>query len=419
MKRDLKTALFLFAFAAAATHGSEWYGADANGTAANGDWSSNGQPGWNGTGVPNAQGAVAIFNSVKKNNVTQDVVGGVTIGSLVLDLPSNSALDLSIGGSNGIVFDQDGTGPETAVISNNAARARISCGSNVPLTLNDDIHLVNATPDTYARTYSISITGKISGTGNLTMDNLLDSPGNGPIILSSASSDFEGSVLVRHGCAKAGNTKAFGKTTNVVTLGSAGCGDATLCFEGTALTFAYPIVVAANTGGRARIYGELLGNDPKKDTVVTLTGSITLDGAVVFDIPSKSYSASGTEWSFTETVDAVISGVGSLTKENAGLLVFKRQNTYSGGTILKAGTLSLTSGATLGTGSLDVHTGATLDLAGDVTVDALYLNGKMQKKGRYAALDSAAENVVKVGWITGAGVLTPLQNPPGLAVFIR
>ena len=67
-----KTLALLTALVSAVVHSSEWYGANDGGTAAAGVWSSDGKPGWNGTGVPNGQGAVAYFGSTKKNTVTQD-----------------------------------------------------------------------------------------------------------------------------------------------------------------------------------------------------------------------------------------------------------------------------------------------------------------------------------------------------------
>ena len=406
---------------------SEWCGANASGTAQAGVWSSNDSPGWNGTGVPNAQGAVAYFGSAKKNVVTQDITEGITIGSLILDLPPTVAnVDLMLNGTSSasgpIILDQDGPGPGCAVISNNAARVRMQIGTSAPVTLNDDLLMVNTTPDTYARTFSISITAKISGKGNITIDNQLDRPDNGAILLSNASSDFEGDVLIRRGCAKVQNPKAYGRTKNVVTLCAEGSGDATLCFEGTALTFAYPVVVSPVTGGRMRIFGEALAADPKKDCAVTMTGALTLNGDVVFDIPAKPYATK--DWSYLHTVKAPISGVGALIKENSGTLVIQKVdtgNSYTGGTVLKAGVLSLKGGATLGTGALDVYEGATLDLDGDVTVQSLSLDGKLQPKGVYAATDNSTEaGVVKVAWLTGTGKLTATAGKqPGLIIAVR
>lgn len=422
-----KTLALLTALVSAAVHSSEWYGANDGGTAANGVWSSDGKPGWNGTGVPNGQGAVAYFGSTKKNTVTQDSTTGVIIGSLILNLdPTIANVDLMLNGASTtalgpVTFDQDGAGPGYAVMSNNAARVRMQIGLNAPVTLNDDLLLVNTTPDTYHRTFSISITAKISGFGNVTIDNQLDRPDEAPILLSNSSSDFEGNVLLRRGCAKAQGSKPYGKTTNTVTLGAEGYGDATLSFEGTSMTFLNPLVVSKVTNGRMRIFGESISQPSKSgDYAVTLKGGVTLNGDVVFDIPSHAYNDGTIVCPFAETVDSVISGEGGVAKENNGTLVFKKANTYAGGTVLKAGTLSLANGATLGTGGVDVYDGATLDLASDVTVASVSLNGKLQQKGVYAALGSDDPKAFKVAWLTGVGKLTATEGRvPGLSIIIR
>lgn len=422
MKLKLHITAVLTAYLAvvSAAFASEWYGADGNGTATAGNWSSDGKPGWNGTGVPNGQGAVAYFGSTKKNNVSFD--GDYTVGSLILDHQAKN-LDLSLNGTGVLSFD---SGNSCSVISNNAPYSRIMFGSNVKAHVAGGLEVVNVTQDefaTQARTMSIGMK-TITGSGSITIDNAIDNPSynHGTIqFVGSSASTFEGPVLIRRGCIQAKDSKPFGNVANIVTLGAEGYGDATLCFEGTSMTFSNPLVVSKVTNGRLRIYGESISKPSSSGSyAVSLTGGATLNGDVVFDIPSHAYNDGAIVCPFTETVDSVISGVGGVTKENNGMLVFKKVNTYEGGTVLKAGTLSLTSGATLGTGGLDVYDGATLDLASDVTVASVRLNGKMQQKGTYAALDSSAGGaVVKVPWISGAGLVRALDGKSGMAIIIR
>ena len=68
---------------------------------------------------------------------------------------------------------------------------------------------------------------------------------------------------------------------------------------------------------------------------------------------------------FSTSDFATISGTlsnGSLTKDGAGLLVFKGSHTYAGATTIAAGTLKLASGATMASAAFDVGSGATLDV---------------------------------------------------------
>lgn len=403
---------------------SDWCGADDNGKAATGNWDSDGKPGWNGTGVPNGQGAVARFCSTSKNAVVQNLTDGVTVGSVLLDLPSNIDKNLEIGGQKTVAgpltFDQDGSGPLSVVVSNGAARARVGFASTAPVTLQDDVLFINTTSTNYYRTASIQLTAPIHGKGNVTLDNAINDPLNAPIVLSSATSTFEGTVLVRRGCAKFINSKACGLTANPVILGAEGFGDATICFEGSAMQFSNPITVSSVTSGRLRIFGEVTASQVTRDCTLTFRNNITLNGDVVFDIPlvmNPDYA----QYTNVTYVRGPISGDGALIKENDGSLVLQNTgNTYTGGTVLKAGTLSLESNVTLGTGALDVYPDARLNLASDVTVKSLSIGGRMQRKGVYAAADSVEAGVTKVAWLIGAGKLTATEGKPsGMMIILR
>ena len=69
--------------------------------------------------------------------------------------------------------------------------------------------------------------------------------------------------------------------------------------------------------------------------------------------------------STTGTYAGVISGTGSVTKNNTGILNLSNANTYTGATTVSAGTLALTgSGAIASSSSLTVDSGATFDISG-------------------------------------------------------
>jgi len=74
------------------------------------------------------------------------------------------------------------------------------------------------------------------------------------------------------------------------------------------------------------------------------------------------------------TVDGIVSGTGSLTMAGAGFLLLNGANTYTGGTVLTAGTLQLGSNGALGGGGLVLNggslqaTGAARIVAGPVTL---------------------------------------------------
>src|SRR5258708_22149072 len=107
--RNVAFLALLVAISAHSAYASDW-------TGGNGNWSSNAATGWNGTGVPNGVGATANHPGSTSTTTTQDIVAGVTVGTI--SLTNNSNNNWVITNTNGITLNQDGAGPGTATISN-------------------------------------------------------------------------------------------------------------------------------------------------------------------------------------------------------------------------------------------------------------------------------------------------------------
>ncbi len=92
---------------------------------------------------------------------------------------------------------------------------------------------------------------------------------------------------------------------------------------------------------------------------------------------------------------------GSLVKAGAGTLTLSGTNTYTGGTVLNAGTLAVGSNAALGTGTLTIANGATLQaaVAGLSLANAITLSGA-------ATIDTQANGIALTGPIGGGGGFT-------------
>ncbi|WP_330929728.1 autotransporter-associated beta strand repeat-containing protein, partial [Synoicihabitans lomoniglobus] len=103
------------------------------------------------------------------------------------------------------------------------------------------------------------------------------------------------------------------------------------------------------SGGTTISGGTLTG------TTTSLQGDITNNAALAFD--------QDTDGTFSD----VISGSGSLTKSGTGSLSLSGTNTYSGGTTVASGTLSLGSDSAAGTGTITT-TGSVIDYADGVTI---------------------------------------------------
>jgi fibronectin-binding autotransporter adhesin len=176
------------------------------------------------------------------------------------------------------------------------------------LTLANAISLAGIdTIDTQANAFTLA--GAISGTGALTQI------GSGNLTLSNANS-YSGGTTVVSGTLTLGNAAALGTGALKMDAG------ATLAFSANKLSIANAITLGAP--------------DPTIDT----GGN-------------------------TETLAGVISGAGSLTKIGSGSLDLTATNTYTGATIISAGTL-VVDGSIASSSSLTIAAGATLGGSGTV-----------------------------------------------------
>src|SRR5215471_15739626 len=99
------------------------------------------------------------------------------------------------------------------------------------------------------------------------------------------------------------------------------------------------------------------------------------------------------------TLGGTIGGVGGLTKLGAGTLVLTAANTFSGGMLLAAGTLSLANNQALGTGALTT-TGSVVDYVDGVTIaNPIIVNS------------STTQLQLTTGTATQAGVISELNGP--------
>ena len=111
------------------------------------------------------------------------------------------------------------------------------------------------------------------------------------------------------------------------------------------------------------------------------------------------------------TFAGVISGTGGLTKIGSGTQMLSTASTYSGETLVSAGTLRLTQNNSLSNSSaVRLVTGAALNLnfSGTDTVERLYIDGTEQAPGIWGGTGSSAPN--KSALITGGGLLSVLNG---------
>ena len=288
--------------------------------------------------------------------------GGTTVTAGTLSGNATS-LEGNIVNNAAVVFNQTAAGTYAGAMSGTGALTKsgagtlaltgtntyaggttVSAGTLQGTTASLQGNIVNNAAVVFDQAAAGTYAGAMSGTGSLTKNNA------GTLTLTGTNTHSGGTTINAGTLAVAsdvqlgtGNlafnggalqtTAAFASAKNV-TLTGAG----TIDTNGFAANFSGPIAGAgaltktgagtltltgANTyaGGTTVSAGTLQGN------AASLQGAIINNAAVVFD-----QAASG-------TYAGVMSGTGSLTKNNSGTLIVTGANTYAGGTTVNAGTL--------------------------------------------------------------------------------
>ena len=128
-------------------------------------------------------------------------------------------------------------------------------------------------------------------------------------------------------------------------------------------------------------------------------GTLTLAGtAPVIRVGDGTTAGAG----YTATIDNVLAGTGTLMKTDLGTLVLGGANTYSGGTTIEGGTISISSDANLGAAS-----GGLSFAAGTLETTANIVTSRAVNVLQSATFETDPNTTLELdGAISGAGVLT-------------
>ncbi|HEY0965917.1 MAG TPA: autotransporter-associated beta strand repeat-containing protein [Opitutaceae bacterium] len=345
------------------------------------------------TGTTTVNNGTLILNKTAGvNAVAGDLVIGDSIGAAA---SANVQLNASnqIANTSSVTIYSDGrlnlnNQSETIRNLNSASTAaQVALGSGT-------LSVTNAASNSYA--------GSISGTGTL------NKSGVGRTTLSGSSTGFTGATNLNEGIIALQSGNALGSGTITVAAG------ANLEIQG-GISVANNLVLNGNgTGAIDGAVENFSGNN-------TLTGGITLATDARIQSSAGTLTASGgitgTNRNLVvsgagDTVlnGAIATGTGNLTKEGGGTLTLGGANTYTGDTLINAGTLALGASNRIADASdVVVAAGAVFDLNGfSDSVQTLAGAGTVDFGGGALTLGTGlttATNTTFSGTFVGAGSL--------------
>ncbi|MCU0781603.1 MAG: autotransporter-associated beta strand repeat-containing protein, partial [Akkermansiaceae bacterium] len=377
-----------------------------------------------GTGL-GSRGALRVFN-----NITATFTGNIALTAaarIQCETGATATISGTIGGDFGIEKTQAGT-------------------------------LVLAGENSFTGTSDLS-----GGTTRLTDGSGLGTPTAGTEIANGATLQLTGGIICPEPLTLLGNNNAA-NATRVVNLSgnntlagnitpSAGGTNHGLRSDADKLTVSGNI--ASNVSGTRAFYlrgtgvGEITGGYNKGNATTaplckegtgtwTLSGTNSFNGETTISAGTLQIGNGGTTGrltattgivnnaslvinrsdNFTQATDlgagAVISGTGSLTQAGTGTTTLTAVNTYSGDTLVNAGTLSLGQVNPANESStFRIASGAVLNIAftGTDVVDKLFIGGIQQPAGSYTSAHPSAV-------FTGPGTLQVTSGTPGFALWI-
>ena len=269
------------------------------------------------------------------------------------DSPANSTVDISSGdvSPSSTTFDNTAATAYTLQGSNGIATGSLAKSGNGILTITNANGFGGGTTLS-AGTLNIEHSSAL-GSGSVAING-------GTLNLNNAAALGAGSIVIDGGTLNINNASTLGSGSLVINTGAlslnnpAALGSRTLAINGGVLdnTSAAPLTL---TTSNAQTWG---GN-----VVFAGSNNLNLGSGAVSMTASREVSVTAG----TLTVGGAISGTGPLTKSGAGTLTLGGINSYSGGTNVNAGKLTLDLSARSGgmqVGTFTIDTSGTLEIAG-------------------------------------------------------
>jgi autotransporter-associated beta strand protein len=339
-----------------------------------GAWSS--AANWGGTAP--APGDDLVFPAGTQNrSMTNDLAPGTAVGSMTFSADGYSILGnaLSLGGD--IVVDVPANGPLVNTPLTLTKAITITNKSSPPVTLiigsgaSIDLDGFDLTVNGSGQ---ISLWSDISGQGGLSRTF-----GTGYIVITG-NNTFTGPVTIVDGLVTIQSASALGDSAAGTSIEGTGV---LRIYTTAATTFAEPLTLASSAS----------------TTLVNLVGTNTWSGPIALAVDS--HIATGTPF----TVSGAISGNYKLGVNAYGGLSFTGSNSYTGGTTIESGALTVAGPASLGPGPVSTWLQSRLIAGPGAYANALSLQGSTFPHGGLA---------VPSGTVTWTGPITMVSPDSAL-----
>jgi fibronectin-binding autotransporter adhesin len=365
----------------------------------------------NGTGAQELGGANTFSGGVTLNAGGLVLGNNGALGTGALSVAGNVSLDtnaaLNLGNNVALA-----AGARLDILGSNALTLGGAITGTGGLVKDGASTLTLTGANTYIGGTTInSGTLAIGAGGSLAVTGALNLAGTGTFDISSGGNQTIGSLAGVAGSTVAlgGNTLTLAGVSDTTFAGSIG-GSGGLVKNGAGIQ---TLSNASTFGGGVTLNsgGLVVGNNAALGTgALTVGGASTLDAASVVALANNVVLNGGLTVLGANglTLNGAISGAGSLTKDGSATVTLNGTNTYTGGTLVNAGTLALGVGASLyANGVVNVATGATFDLSagnGTQTFGTLIGTGAVNLGSNSLVVGGPTDGVFS-GSIVGTGGL--------------
>jgi titin len=371
---------------------------------------------WSGHTVPAAGDTLVFGPNASQPTITDDLAPGTAFGSIVF-----SSAGYSVGGNavtlNGRLDGSGATGTNAfnLGVTLGGAGVVLTGGAGTDLSLGGAIANGGFTLTLGGGAGEVDLTGALSGSGGLTANDPL-----GTASLSGPADTYTGATTVLGGTLLLGKSGTAVPGVLTVSAGTVRLAAGNQTAATSAVTVSGPGLLDLDNNSDA--IGGLTLN---AGSITTGTGTLTLGGNVT-DTGTSSISGNlalgaaartfTVNAASTLNVSAVVSGGVGLTKARTGTLALTAANTYTGGTALSAGALTVGNNSALGTGTLTL-TGGTIQAAGGpvMLANALTLGGNFTVAGTAALTFSGAATLTTTIWTAATTVTTTNTGPTTFA----